>query len=448
MKKVKKILNILIGSSSFASFIVSASCTSVKNNDTSKGSKTPKEDNESSKTPQEESKDIQAKQDTSSENNNLKIKEILGPKLSKLVASKYTIKTFQPPLIMIYFAKKDEMVSTYLSKPIEGKEVVFDAKYNTEKVDDAIMQYEGTVKDNPNQKVQVSIFGSLNDENKNNHESEKLPESIKFEVNESAENILRENEVLEIPFIGKIDDYLKGKLQVNEKNQYLEYTALITKVVQWDEKAYLVANVIVKNAKGEKKIFTLSIGQKPVLKQVYSSETINDVIEVDLNEIENDINENEAFISSLKNDDIYKIQVAAFISNFKANKNSFLGSSNESKQARKQLLDSWINFKKTYFNILNENNLGTSEMQEEIDKSKQILNKLIQLANMTQGILDKFESRINDLGTKYSTFINDPTKTVDELKEFTKTFKESVDELEKEFNKEISKSTSNMPRNN
>ncbi|WAM03630.1 hypothetical protein ONA22_01000 [Mycoplasmopsis cynos] len=177
---------------------------------------------------------------------------------------------------------------------------------------------------------------------------------------------------------------------------------------------------------------------------MYSSETINDVIEVDLNEIENDINENEAFISSLKNDDIYKIQVAAFISNFKANKNSFLGSSNESKQARKQLLDSWINFKKTYFNILNENNLGTSEMQEEIDKSKQILNKLIQLANMTQGILDKFESRINDLGTKYSTFINDPTKTVDELKEFTKTFKESVDELEKEFNKEISKSTSNI----
>ncbi|UWV92195.1 hypothetical protein [Mycoplasmopsis cynos] len=87
-------------------------------------------------------------------------------------------------------------------------------------------------------------------------------------------------------------------------------------------------------------------------------------------------------------------------------------------------------------------------MQEEIDKSKQILNKLIQLANMTQGILDKFESRINDLGTKYSTFINDPTKTVDELKEFTKTFKESVDELEKEFNKEISKSTSNMSRNN
>ncbi|WAM10549.1 hypothetical protein ONA00_04160 [Mycoplasmopsis cynos] len=253
---------------------------------------------------------------------------------------------------------------------------------------------------------------------------------------------------MEIPFIGKIDDYLKGKLQVNEKNQYLEYTALITKVVQWDEKAYLVANVIVKNAKGEKKIFTLSIGQKPVLKQVYSSETINDVTEVDLNEIENDINENEAFINSLKNDDIYKIQVAAFISNFKANKNSFLGSSNESKQARKQLLDSWINFKKTYFNILNENNLGTSEMQEEIDKSKQILNKLIQLANMTQGILDKFESRINDLGTKYSTFINDPTKTVDELKEFTKTFKESVDELEKEFNKEISKSTSNMSRNN
>ncbi|UWV94075.1 hypothetical protein NW062_02120 [Mycoplasmopsis cynos] len=48
---------------------------------------------------------------------------------------------------------------------------------------------------------------------------------------------------------------------------------------------------------------------------MYSSETINDVIEVDLNEIENDINENEAFISSLKNDDIYKIQVAAFISN-------------------------------------------------------------------------------------------------------------------------------------
>ncbi|MCU9936141.1 hypothetical protein ONA24_00935 [Mycoplasmopsis cynos] len=46
---------------------------------------------------------------------------------------------------------------------------MFDAKYNTEKVDDAIMQYEGTVKDNPNQKVQVSIFGSLNDENKNNH---------------------------------------------------------------------------------------------------------------------------------------------------------------------------------------------------------------------------------------------------------------------------------------
>ncbi|UWV92194.1 hypothetical protein [Mycoplasmopsis cynos] len=112
-------------------------------------------------------------------------------------------------------------------------------------------------------------------------------------------------------------------MQVNEKNQYLEYTALITKVVQWDEKAYLVANVIVKNAKGEKKIFTLSIGQKPVLKQVYSSETINDVTEVDLNEIENDINENEAFINSLKNDDIYKIQVAAFISNFKANKNSF-----------------------------------------------------------------------------------------------------------------------------
>ncbi|MCU9933206.1 hypothetical protein NWQ33_04935 [Mycoplasmopsis cynos] len=181
---------------------------------------------------------------------------------------------------------------------------------------------------------------------------------------------------------------------------------------------------------------------------MYSSETINDVTEVDLNEIENDINENEAFINSLKNDDIYKIQVAEFISNFKANKNSFLGSSNESKQARKQLLDSWINFKKTYFNILNENNLGTSEMQEEIDKSKQILNKLIQLANMTQGILDKFESRINDLGTKYSTFINDPTKTVDELKEFTKTFKESVDELEKEFNKEISKSTSNMSRNN
>ncbi|MCU9933205.1 hypothetical protein NWQ33_04930 [Mycoplasmopsis cynos] len=58
---------------------------------------------------------------------------------------------------------------------------------------------------------------------------------------------------MEIPFIGKIDDYLKGKLQVNEKNQYLEYTALITKVVQWDEKAYLVANVIVKNAKGERK---------------------------------------------------------------------------------------------------------------------------------------------------------------------------------------------------
>ncbi|UWV94074.1 hypothetical protein NW062_02115 [Mycoplasmopsis cynos] len=51
-------------------------------------------------------------------------------------------------------------------------------------------------------------------------------------------------------------------MQVNEKNQYLEYTALITKVVQWDEKAYLVANVIVKNAKGEKKIFTLSIGNK------------------------------------------------------------------------------------------------------------------------------------------------------------------------------------------
>ncbi|MCU9936142.1 hypothetical protein NWP96_03265 [Mycoplasmopsis cynos] len=100
---------------------LSINCTSVKNNDTSKGSKTPKEDNESSKTPQEESKDIQAKQDTSSENNNLKIKEILGSKLSKLVASKYTIKTFQPPLIMIYFAKKDEMVSTYLSKPIEGE---------------------------------------------------------------------------------------------------------------------------------------------------------------------------------------------------------------------------------------------------------------------------------------------------------------------------------------
>ncbi|WAM08920.1 hypothetical protein [Mycoplasmopsis cynos] len=139
-----------------------------------------------------------------------------------------------------------------------------------------------------------------------------------------------------------------------------------------------------------------------------------------------------------------KFIFAEFISNFKANKNSFLGSSNESKEARKQLLDSWINFKKTYFNILNENNLGTSEMQEEIDKSKQILNKLIQLANMPQGILDKFEPRINDLGTKYSTFINDPTKTVDELKEFTKTFKESVDELEKEFNKEISKSTSNM----
>ncbi|WAM03631.1 hypothetical protein ONA22_01005 [Mycoplasmopsis cynos] len=55
-------------------------------------------------------------------------------------------------------------------------------------------------------------------------------------------------------------------MQVNEKNQYLEYTALITKVVQWDEKAYLVANVIVKNAKGEKKIFTLSIEIKTSFK--------------------------------------------------------------------------------------------------------------------------------------------------------------------------------------
>ncbi|UWV92193.1 hypothetical protein [Mycoplasmopsis cynos] len=94
---------------------------------------------------------------------------------------------------------------------------MFDAKHNTEKVDDAIMQYEGTVKENPNQKVQVSIFGSLNDENKNNHESEKLPESIKFEVNESAENILRENEVLEIPFIGKIDDYLKANCKLMKR---------------------------------------------------------------------------------------------------------------------------------------------------------------------------------------------------------------------------------------
>ncbi|WAM07862.1 hypothetical protein [Mycoplasmopsis cynos] len=59
---------------------------------------------------------------------------------------------------------------------------MFDAKHNTEKVDDAIMQYEGTVKENPNQKVQVSIFGSLNDENKNNHESEKLPSQLNLKL--------------------------------------------------------------------------------------------------------------------------------------------------------------------------------------------------------------------------------------------------------------------------